>query len=592
MQTAFSFGQFYSFLAQEERDRNPSIWWSIRISRAQILFLGAWLAGLAVMPMNLTGAFGTLAIALTGSMLTVLLVRVFRSFDELSGPMSWFQRIAEIVIFAWVISGVLGVGSHALYTLVPIGIAPVSMGLVVMCLSLSVFLALVSIEETDSRVPSALLAIVTLTVLFLALVSTHLFLDFEYIAYLPGLSLVIVQTIFFTVWIGREEGWEGALAVFAVASGIVGCQLLGVWLVGDLDWYDSLVVVVSVAGFIFILQEKSTLSLLLALLFVAFSLGGLFGGVPGSFAGAVFFGLFLGFFAILLMTRTPILVYLKDLTQSLTERTERLTEVLLYSPGLVRTLAVARRLPLRFQRFSAYAEQALLLKRTAGDYEFVHLLLRDYFALRDLQPKLTDEDRERRIEAVRSLGFQGESAIDALTDYSRSGHPDEREAAVWALGRIASPKVADLIEAALSDDHPKFRSAAVLEIRTLKDEDRERLLALIVDSSDLSVQRAFVEMALGSLEGVDNRRFEGPIRLIIDRDHLWQHVIQFMEESKDPSIRSSAATALGNLRDANAVSHLIKSLSDREDKVSYSAANALRAIGTPEALAALEKSQN
>ncbi|MBF0551671.1 MAG: NACHT domain-containing protein [Deltaproteobacteria bacterium] len=395
MQTSYSFNQFYSFLAQEQtRDRQPFIWWALRISRAPLLFLGSLLAGLAVMPMSKAGVWGTLAIALAGTGLGVLALRIFHSEDSRT---SWLQTFASFVAITWFASGVLGVGSHALSSMVPIGIAPVSMGLVVVCLSIAVGMVLISIEETEFRVLSISLGLVTLSVFSLALVSMRLYPNFKYIAYLPGVTLATVQAIFLAIWLGRKEGREEALSVLVIAFGICVCQALGVWLVGKLEWYAPLIVLVSIADLIFFIdQAENNLSLWLVLLFVAFGLGGIFGGVAGSFATVVILGLIFFLPYILLETSMTVSDYPKGLDVSLTGLTEKFAERYLYSPALVWTLALGRCLPVRFRRFSTYAEQTLLLKRSAHDFEFVHRLLRDYFALRDLQPKLMDKNLKFR----------------------------------------------------------------------------------------------------------------------------------------------------------------------------------------------------
>jgi HEAT repeat protein len=56
----------------------------------------------------------------------------------------------------------------------------------------------------------------------------------------------------------------------------------------------------------------------------------------------------------------------------------------------------------------------------------------------------------------------------------------------------------------------------------------------------------------------------------------------------DEDVSRAAAEALGQLGDARAVKPLIARLNDNYWNVRSAAAKALRAIGTPEALAALE----
>jgi len=62
----------------------------------------------------------------------------------------------------------------------------------------------------------------------------------------------------------------------------------------------------------------------------------------------------------------------------------------------------------RFGAFVDYSVDAILLKRaTAADTEFVHRLLRDYLALRDLQPQLDDARLETAWLRFEASAFKG-----------------------------------------------------------------------------------------------------------------------------------------------------------------------------------------
>jgi hypothetical protein len=65
-----------------------------------------------------------------------------------------------------------------------------------------------------------------------------------------------------------------------------------------------------------------------------------------------------------------------------------------------------------------FCKEAFLLKQSSQECEFTHRLLRDYFALRELRPTLSASDKRRRLEAIRFLGYQGEAALDVLTEFA------------------------------------------------------------------------------------------------------------------------------------------------------------------------------
>jgi HEAT repeat protein len=321
---------------------------------------------------------------------------------------------------------------------------------------------------------------------------------------------------------------------------------------------------------------------------------------------------------------------LNNLINSSVEQFVRLGDQYLLSPILLRIVTITRCLPLRFNYFLQYTEQALLMKRSAGDFEFIHRLLRDYFALRDLQPLLGAADSNRRLEAIRSLGFQGEAAIDALAEFVRNINPDVREAAAWAFGRIASPAVLPHIEVALQDTQPKVRRAAVFSTRNLLKKDIMRLLAIVVNDEDLTVQRALLEVtlslpdvnSLSSLERLDN----GKLVATRMRKNIWlkvgvrQIIFEFVETHPDNQLRTCAieiardlkdkkgvpaliaalldrrftrrdvaAEALGHIRDPRAVKPLIRALRARNKSLRTAARRALLEINTPEARAAAQK---
>jgi hypothetical protein len=128
------------------------------------------------------------------------------------------------------------------------------------------------------------------------------------------------------------------------------------------------------------------------------------------------------------------------------------------SEAVLRCLLIAAGCrPARWGRLLAYAEDALLIKRTGAEREFAHRLLRDYFALRGLSQALADPGR--RAAAVRQLGSRGEAAIDTLGDCLRDPDPAVQAAAIEALKELGGDAL-PVLRKALSSCHDSVRSSA------------------------------------------------------------------------------------------------------------------------------------
>src|SRR5262249_49382343 len=139
------------------------------------------------------------------------------------------------------------------------------------------------------------------------------------------------------------------------------------------------------------------------------------------------------------------------------------------------------------------------------DVEFMHRLLRDYFALQKLQPLLADPDLERRIEAILNLGFQGESAIDPLAEFARHPEPRIRAAAVTALGRIAASEVDPFLDAACDDREPIVRHSAILATRNRGEGWFARLARLAQTETDSNVALTLLDAVVDSGSKAEGR---------------------------------------------------------------------------------------
>jgi hypothetical protein len=181
-----------------------------------------------------------------------------------------------------------------------------------------------------------------------------------------------------------------------------------------------------------------------------------------------------------------------------------------------------------------------------GYYRFLHLRLHDFFAYRYALPLLDAPDKRVRARAARLLGQIGDPrALDSLIAALEDDSSMVRLRAAAALGSTRHESaLAPLIRAATGDPNPDVRGRATFMLGNFRD---DRSLMVLIH-------------ALGDDKAV---------------------------------VRFSACNALAQRRDPRAVSSLIARLGDTatfwDVTIGEVAAEALRAIGTPEALAALER---
>jgi hypothetical protein len=202
----------------------------------------------------------------------------------------------------------------------------------------------------------------------------------------------------------------GAVVPIGLAFAILGA----VWLVNPPAWYYLAAVLTAVVFFLSLIEFDHETVVVVIGLTAAAGTGGLVYGADGGTLGAWAFLVLVLLLAALRAGSEPASRSLDSGLSSLAANFFRLAEGLLFDPVLEVVLTAAGRRPVRWRRFLAYAEDALLLRRASGDHGFVHRLLRDYFALLDLMSDLSVA--ERRLATIRKMGFQGESAIDTLAD--------------------------------------------------------------------------------------------------------------------------------------------------------------------------------
>lgn len=152
-------------------------------------------------------------------------------------------------------------------------------------------------------------------------------------------------------------------------------------------------------------------------------------------------------------------------------------------------LALSRRLPFRQQPLLDAISETHFLKRSGEEYEFVHRLLRDYFALRRLMPRLAPK-AAGRLEAIQALGYQGEAALDRLVEFVEQGDSPTRAAALLALRHIPSSLSTKCFRACVNDRASAVRCALLQGLPSLTQDNQEYIIR------NLSPVDAYSEISL------------------------------------------------------------------------------------------------
>jgi HEAT repeat protein len=195
--------------------------------------------------------------------------------------------------------------------------------------------------------------------------------------------------------------------------------------------------------------------------------------------------------------------------------------------------------------------------------------LRDPAAVQALAKALGDDRKEVRVEAAVALGKIGDpSAVDALAGALGDAKAEVRAAAAAALARIGGePATATLLRALRKED---TRLCAVRALGDLGEARAVDALVGMLGNPDLWV-RADAAQALG----------------MIGRPEALESLVKALRE--DPSIRSEAAIALGELADVRAEEALLPFAGDEDAETREAVARALARIAGPKSLDVLRK---
>jgi hypothetical protein len=173
---------------------------------------------------------------------------------------------------------------------------------------------------------------------------------------------------------------------------------------------------------------------------------------------------------------------------------------------LLFSLATRQVVPRRLPRFLRYGEEVMLLRRapTTQMTEFLHGLLLNHFAMRELLPRLVRAKGDERLQLLKALSRQGDAAIDVLAEYADySKHPDEavRITAVESLGRVEGPTAAALTRVITCDPSKAVRLAVVKVVWRIGGGDAANIIDHAVEDADPDVRKAALDVRKTQQEG-------------------------------------------------------------------------------------------
>nr|VFJ70466.1 MAG: HEAT repeat [Candidatus Kentron sp. FW] len=315
----------------------------------------------------------------------------------------------------------------------------------------------------------------------------------------------------------------------------------------------------------------------------------------------------------------------------------------LLDPILHAVLVLFGRLPRQRRRYFEYAEKkALLLKRNpSGDMEFVHRLLRDYFALLENQWPPRSAELEKQLAEIEELDDRGEAAIDPLAEilFDTTSAEDSREAAIAKLGKLPLPRVRPIIEKAITDTDSTIRGAAVaiavdwpkddakwllrkampdpairdkvaVTFSRLPEDLREQLWVEFAQDPDPAVQRGAVEVVskvytyhndkTHPLYGKmlahcpnDHRLLASILGQLIDSHDFSNHLpdwaktaLPMLLDNPEDGTRAETLRCIGKLRDGSRLDRIVQIL--QEDPYYWARACAAEALGELGATVAVE----
>lgn len=364
-----------------------------------------------------------------------------------------------------------------------------------------------------------------------------------------------------------DEEFQVRMLVFSLAIAGAFVLSLSLGIVGQVHWA---LVALGVGSFIIIILVGIEAMPSFAML-VTFSLFGLLGGILKGPRGTVVSLTVFGLLSSVCITfkkassarrgydeerEGRLFLWWKDLS----EKTMQIIDRIFLSPCTLAIVAVSGRFPSRARRFVAFAQDAFLLKKSSKETEFTHRLLRDYFAMQQLLPSVRSENRLARLASIRALGYQGESALDFLSELSDNENESIRAAAVSGISHIASPTSISCLERHLNDRGTEVRKVVIEALFRFPQTEMQRLFD--------RMQPLGNGCEIGPLlTGLSRRRYVPGAQEMLQRmgQSAVEHFLPYLRD-KSSVIRGEAAKALGQLGNKQAARPLCERLRTENDR--------------------------
>lgn len=222
--------------------------------------------------------------------------------------------------------------------------------------------------------------------------------------------------------------------------------------------------------------------------------------------------------------------------------------------------------------------------------------LKDPRAEQPLLRAFGDGREDVRFFAAKALGeLKGPRAVELFITILEDGNENARAAAVRALGECKDPQVIEPLIKTLGDEAAGVRTAAAAALSKLGERQWKEIIK--GDAEDFSrlrwtgtqdsrVVAPFIK-ALGN-KNVQARSTAAEALGELKNPRAVEPLIKALED-KNGYVRATAAKALGEFKDSRAVEPLVKSLKDADGSVRKAAAKALGEINDPRAAKALSE---
>ena len=558
--------------------------WLTNLALAVWLVLALVVLALALMPLTFVGVAQSFAVLLCAGALLVILksTHEVRPWAGSGDPSAYSTSL--LIGLAVVIVGAV---SQTLSAVLPLGFAPFPMGVIAITglIAMVGLWSLVLISFPARTHPPMTRPVLPWTRLVLlsgvALTVGVLLPRWVDVPWPPGYFLGGMLVVSQAVW-GSSlpeddvKWWKRLLYTVAFISAVSAALGLGAFVVGEVNRWEVLAIVASVMLVIAFYWEDASVPVVGLILSAV--VGALFADAHGAVLGAALFGLLT--FACVLAEGEAQWKGWSKLMWSPRVPIRQILDRWVFSPVLRCSIALSRFLPFRFRRFHRYCRESLLVRNSPRELEFVHRMLRDYFAVQELLPQLRTSDKQQRLAAIRALGYQGVSATGTLADLAADGEMYQRVAAITSLSRIASPETVGPLELAANDKDPNIRRTAILSLGNVEHSVRHRICRTREHDDEPVVQFALAE-ATGYDYSVNLRVLEQARKTGVAK------LAALLREDADPRFRQRSARALVELANPDALDALLLALRDTDLEVRRTAAVGLGKFGDNRVVAAL-----